>query len=88
MKEGKIKSIGISNFDQKTTEELLEMAEIKPCVIQMEIHPCDQRQEFKAWLEERGMAAQTWYPLGHGDKSLIDESLFTELARKYGRNSV
>lgn len=88
VKEGKIRSIGISNFDKETVEELLDMAEIKPVVLQMELHPYDQRPEFKAWLKEKGIAPQAWYPLGHGDRSLIDEPLFTELGKKYGKSNV
>ena len=43
--------------------------------------------ELKKLLAETGMALMAWYPLGHGDKSLINEPIFTELAKKYGKTN-
>lgn len=40
------------------------------------------------FLDKGGMVIQAWYPLGHGDKALIQEFLFTELAKKYGKSNV
>lgn len=88
VKEGKIKSIGISNFNKEQIEELLAMAEIKPSVLQIELHPYNQEPELKAWLKEQGIVPQAWYPIGHGDHALINEPVFTRLAEKYGRNNV
>ncbi len=88
VKEGKIKAIGISNFKKEQVEELLGFAQIKPCVLQMEIHPYNQETEFKQYLGEKGIIAQAWYPLGHGDRALIEEPVFTRLAQKYGKNNV
>ena len=41
----------------------------------------------KAFLKDKGTAIMAWYPLGHGDKSLIQEPVFTELAEKYGKSN-
>ncbi len=87
-KEGKLKAIGISNFNKEQIEELLDFAQIKPAVLQMELHPYNQEPEFKAWLKEQGIIPQAWYPLGHGDHKLIDEPVFTRLAKKYGKSNV
>lgn len=54
----------------------------------MEIHPYNQETEFKKYLAEKGIIAQAWYPLGHGDRALIEEPVFTRLAQKYGKNNV
>lgn len=88
VKEGKIKSIGVSNFNKEQMEELLAFAEIRPSVLQMELHPYNQEPEFKKWLNEQGIVTQAWYPIGHGDPALIHEPVFTRLAEKYGKNNV
>ena len=47
-----------------------------------------QQKELKAFLAENGMVIQAWYPLGHADKGLLEEPLFTRLAAKYGKSNV
>lgn len=86
-KEGKVKAIGLSNFNKEQIEEILAVCEIKPAVLQTEVHPYHQENELKAFLEEQGMAVQAWYPLGHGDKALLEEALFAELGTKYGKSA-
>ena len=85
-KEGKVRAIGLSNFTQEQIEEILSLCEVKPAVLQTELHPYYQTPELKAFLAENGMAAQAWYPLGHGDKALLEETLFAELGKKYGKS--
>ena len=80
-KEGKIKAIGISNFEGKYIEELLQTCEIKPQVIQVEAHP------LRKITDKEDIKIMSWYPLGHGDSSLINESVFTELANKYNKSN-
>ena len=46
-----------------------------------------QEKELKAFLDGEGIVIQAWYPLGHGDKALLEEPLFAELGRKYGKSS-
>lgn len=86
-KEGKGKAIGLSNFNQAQIEEILGLCEVKPAVLQTEVHPYFQEQELKKFLSKEGMFIQAWYPLGHGDKALLEEPLFTELATKYGKTN-
>lgn len=86
-KEGKVKSIGLSNFNQEQIEEILDLCEVKPAVLQTEVHPYFQEQELKQFLSQEGMVIQAWYPLGHGDKALLEEPLFTELGKKYGKTN-
>ena len=61
---------------------------MKPSVLQSEVHPYSQEQALKQFLAQEGMVIQAWYPLGHGDKALINEPLFTEQAQKYGKSNV
>ena len=86
-KEGKVKAIGLSNFNTKQIQEILDLCEVKPAVLQTEVHPYSQEKELKEFLAKEGMVIQAWYPLGHGDRSLIQEPLFTELAKKYGKSN-
>lgn len=86
-KEGKVKAIGLSNFNQGQIEEILGLCQVKPAVLQTEMHPYFQEQELKKFLSKEGMVIQAWYPLGHGDKALLEEPLFTQLGKKYGKTN-
>ena len=86
-KEGKAKSIGISNFEGKYIAELESKWEIVPQFIQVEAHPYFAQDELRKTLDKYGIKIMAWYPLGHGDKSLINEPIFTELAAKYGKSN-
>lgn len=85
---GKVRSIGISNFESERLEELIGAAEIKPSVLQVECHPYYQQGALKKRIAPYGTVIESWYPLGHGDKGLLNEALFTALARKYGKSNV
>ena len=86
-KEGKVRAIGLSNFNKEQIEEILSICEVKPAVLQTELHPYHQEPELKAFLKENGIVPQAWYPLGHGDKALLQEPLFTQLGKKYGKSA-
>lgn len=86
-KEGKVKAIGLSNFNQAQIEEILGLCQVKPAVLQTEVHPYFQEQELKKFLSKEGMVIQAWYPLGHGDKALLEGPLFTQLGKKYGKTN-
>lgn len=86
-KEGKVKAIGLSNFTIEQIQGILDVCEVKPAVLQTELHPYFQETELKAFLDKEGIVIQAWYPLGHGDKVLLSEPLFTKLAEKYGKSN-
>ncbi len=86
-KDGKVRAIGLSNFDVAQIQEILDLCEVKPAVLQTEVHPYSQEKTLKAFLEKEGIVIQAWYPLGHGDRALIEEPLFTELGKKYGKSN-
>ena len=85
--EGKVRAIGLSNFNKVQIQEILQICNVKPAILQTEVHPYSQEKELKAFLEQEKMAIQAWYPLGHGDKGLIQEPLFAKLAEKYQKSS-
>ena len=84
-KEGKAKSLGISNFEGKYIAELEAKWEIVPQFIQVEAHPYFTQKELRRTLDKYGIKLMAWYPLGHGDKSLIEEPIFAALGEKYGK---
>ncbi len=85
-KEGKAKSIGISNFEGEFIEELQTKWEIAPQFIQVEAHPYFTQKELRKTLDKYGIKLMSWYPLGHGDKSLLNEPVFRKLGDKYGKS--
>ena len=86
-KEGKVRAIGLSNFNKVQIEEILSICEVRPTVLQTELHPYHQEPELKAFLKESGIVPQAWYPLGHGDKALLQEPLFAQLGKKYSKSA-
>lgn len=86
-KDGKVRAIGLSNFTVAQIQEILDICEVKPAILQTEVHPYFQEQELKEFLAKEDMVIQAWYPLGHGDKALIQEPVFSGLAEKYGKSN-
>lgn len=85
--EGKVRTIGLSNFNEAQIQEILDVCVVKPAVLQTEVHPYSQEKLFKAFLDKDGIVIQAWYPLGHGDKTLMEEPLLAQLGKKYGKSS-
>ncbi len=86
--QGKVRAIGLSNFESERLEEVCEAAAVKPAVLQVECHPYFQQEELKKRLAPYGTVIESWYPIGHGDPGLINEPVFTELAQKYSKTNV
>lgn len=83
----KIKAIGISNFDGQYFDDLQNFWEIVPQFIQVEAHPYDSRAELRKKLDPLNIKLMSWYPLGHGDKTLLNEPIFQKLAQKYHKST-
>jgi diketogulonate reductase-like aldo/keto reductase len=86
--EGKVRSIGISNFGIPEIENLMKVAKIKPVLNQVQCYPYLQQRELKQFMNELDIALEAWYPIGHGDKKLLTEEVFTRLAGKYHKSNV
>ena len=86
-KEGKIRAIGLSNFDVAQTQRILDECEVIPTINQVECHPYFPQTELKALLKEHDIALQAWFPLGgRGNDSIMGESLIQDLAQKHGKS--
>lgn len=81
-KEGKVRAIGLSNFEGKYLNEILSNCEIRPQVMQVEAHPYFVQEELRKTLDKYDIKLMSWYPLGHGDSNLLNENIFTTLAHK------
>ena len=84
---GKVRAIGLSNFNVDQIEEIMSVCKVRPTVLQTELHPYNQEPKLKKLLKENGIVPQAWYPLGHGDKALLNEPLFAALGEKYGKST-
>ena len=84
-KEGKVRALGLSNFPQEKIAEVIDHAEIKPQLVTVECHPYFAQSDLREYLSQYGIVIEAWYPLGHGDKGLQEEPVFTKLAEKYGK---
>lgn len=82
---GKVRSISLSNFSPRKVREILEVAAVKPAVLQIEINPYWNQHGMKRELADLDLAYEAWYPLGHGDRRLLEEPVFARLADKYDK---
>ena len=87
-KEGKIKSIGVSNMTPRLFNEFISQTKIKPAVNQVECNPYFQQKELREVLRKHGTLLEAWYPLGHGNKELLNNEILVKLAQKYGKDTV
>lgn len=84
-KEGRVRALGLSNFPQEKIAEVIDHAEIKPQLVTVECHPYFAQSDLREYLSQYGIVIEAWYPLGHGNKGLQEEPVFTKLAEKYGK---
>lgn len=81
--DGKVKAIGVSNFQIHHLEDLLKDAKVKPVVNQVEFHPRLIQQELRAFCKEHDIQLEAWSPLMQGQ--LLDEPLLQEIASKHNK---
>lgn len=83
-KEGRVKAIGVSNFQIHHLEELRKDAEIKPMINQVEYHPRLTQKELKAFCQDNGIQLEAWSPLMQGQ--LLDNEILQEIANKHNKS--
>ncbi|MEI0620089.1 aldo/keto reductase [Brachyspira pilosicoli] len=88
VKEGKIKSIGLSNWYIKELKEFLPKINIMPALVQNEIHPYYQDTEVVEYIQSLGIAVQAWYPLGGRghQRELLNDSVLKDIAKKHNKS--
>ena len=86
-KAGKLRAIGLSNFDITQTQRILDECEVVPAINQVECHPYFPQTELKALLKKHDIALQAWFPLGgRGNDSIMGEALIQAIAEKHGKS--
>jgi len=83
-KEAKVKAIGVSNFQIHHLKDLMEDAEVKPMVNQVECHPRLTQKEVQAFCKEQGIQLEAWSPLMQGE--LLDNDVLQAIATKHGKS--
>ncbi|MBK5462193.1 aldo/keto reductase [Peribacillus butanolivorans] len=83
-KEGKVKAIGVSNFQIHHLKDVIKDAEVKPMVNQVECHPRLTQKEVQAFCKEQGIQLEAWSPLMQGE--LLDNEVLQEIATKHGKS--
>jgi len=81
--DGRVRSIGVSNFHVHHLENLLKETTVVPVINQIEFHPHLIQEEVRAFCKDKGIQVEAWSPLMNG--SLLEEALIQELASKYGK---
>ncbi|MGG4547637.1 aldo/keto reductase [Rossellomorea marisflavi] len=84
-KEGRIKSIGVSNFQVSHLEHLLETAEVKPVINQIEFHPKLVQEEVRAFCEKHDIQVEAWSPLMNAE--LLNHETVNEIAESLGKSA-
>jgi len=82
-KQGKVRSIGVSNFPQAQLREIIADTSVTPAIHQIELHPYFSQEDMRAVHSEFGIATEAWSPLGQGGEILKDP-VIVEIAGKHG----
>lgn len=88
VREGKVRSIGLSNFPVHKIKQIMEVAQIKPAALQVEINPYWNQHALKDELGKMGLGdvvLEGWYPFGHGDAKLLAEPVLAKIAETHGK---
>lgn len=81
--EGRVRSIGVSNFDPDHLERIIGETGVVPAINQIELHPYFQQRDLRALHAERGIAIESWSPLGRA--RLLGDAAIVSIAQKHGR---
>lgn len=84
--EGKLRSIGVSNMTPKIWNQFVPQFATKPAVNQVEFNPFYQQKAIREIMAKDNVKLEAWYPLGHGDQTLLGHPVVTALAEKYRKN--
>lgn len=83
--EGRIRAIGVSNFQRSHLQRLFEETEVVPAVNQIEVHPYLVQSEMRAFNAEHGIKTESWSPLGGQGSEVLKDPVIAKLGEKYGK---
>ena len=87
VRQGKVRSIGVSNFNRHHLDDLLAYADIRPVINQIEVHPLMTQEENIAYNHSLGIQVEAWGPFGQGDIDIIGHPFLQSLAAKYQKTA-
>jgi 2,5-diketo-D-gluconate reductase A len=82
--EGRVRSIGVSNFTVETLRRVIDEADVVPAVNQIELHPYFQQDGLRAFHRDHGIHTEAWAPIGQG-QGLLDDPALGRIADAHGR---
>jgi 2,5-diketo-D-gluconate reductase A len=85
LKAGKVRAIGVSNFEPDRLMDLIAFNEVKPAVNQIELNPFHQRADSLAFMREQGVQAEAWAPFAEGRQGLFERPELLDIARRHGK---
>lgn len=85
-KEGKVRAIGVSNFNMDQIQNLLKLHSVVPAVNQVETHPFFQKTEMQKALKSKGIQLESWAPFAQGKNNLFSNELLKDLSTKHNKS--
>jgi len=85
-RHGKLRAIGLSNFQPDRLMDIMAFNEVKPAVNQIEVNPFHQQEESVAFMAANGVQAEAWAPFAEGRNNLFQNESLTAIAAKYGKS--
>lgn len=83
---GKIRAIGVSNFQPDRLADLMAFNRIAPAVNQIEVNPFNQQLHATPWMQSRGIQPEAWAPFAEGRNGLFTHPVLTAIGNKYGKS--
>ena len=84
-KEGKVRAIGVSNFNMSQIQDLVKRHRVIPAVNQVETHPFSQKPEMQKTLRSHGIQLESWAPFAQGKNNLFNNELLKALSSKHNK---
>lgn len=85
--QGKIRAIGLSNFDSARIIDLIMNNKVLPAVVQVECHPFYQQEELLTFLKEHHIQMEAWGSFAEGKKNIFENPVLKEIGQKYGKTT-
>jgi 2,5-diketo-D-gluconate reductase A len=85
LKAGKVRAIGVSNFQPDRLMDMIIQNEVVPAVNQIEVNPFLQQDESVKFMRDNGVQAEAWAPFAEGKNNIFRNETLTDIARKHSR---
>ncbi len=86
-REGKLRAIGLSNFNHRQVQQIIDNSSVVPAVDQIETHLTWQQWGMHQYLADHGILHESWAPLGEGGHNVIGNPTLVKIGEKYGKSS-